>query len=199
MYKKIKSAFSKSSLSEKIELVRLPFHQHTHILCLTHRHTYKNKLVMSGYFIKASLHPSLNDRKLLFAEFVNAAFPPRSPFVSHASTEYCRNLQILNDKCVEVCLVLNHSFLRLATRYSNSQSWTGIFILGRSYYFSSKTVLDYDLLLLGNVPRGFFLSKSLFFLPYVIDVAILNGEHEQNNECIPLLQLLCSLLNLSFY
>lgn len=132
IYRKIKSAFSKSNLSEKIELVRLPFHQHTHILCLAHRHTYKNKLVMSGYFIKASLHPSLNDRKLLFAEFVNAAFPPRSPFVSHASTEYCRNLQILNDKCVEVYPVLNHSFVRLTTRYSNSQHWTGIFILSSS-------------------------------------------------------------------
>lgn len=120
---------------------------------------------MSGYFIKASLHPSLNDRKLLFAEFVNAAFPPRSPFVSHASTEYCRNLQILNDKCVEVCPVLNHSFLSLTTRYSNSQSWTGIFILSRTCCFSSETVLDCDLLLFDDVPTGFFHSKSLFSVP----------------------------------
>lgn len=129
---------------------------------------------MSGYFIKASLHPSLNDRKLLFAEFVNAAFPSRSPFVSHASTEYCRNLQILNDKYVEVYPVLNHSFLRLTARYSNSHSWAGIFILSRSCYFSSKTVLDCDLLLFDNVPKGFFSSKSLFSAPHMIDVAIQN-------------------------
>jgi len=129
---------------------------------------------MSGYFIKASLHPSLNDRKLLFAEFVNAAFPPRSPFVSHASTEYCKNLQILNDKCVEVCLVLNNSVHRLTTRYSYSHIWAGIFILIMSSYFRNKTVLDCDLLLFDNVPKGLFNSKSLFSEPYVIDVAIQN-------------------------
>lgn len=154
---------------------------------------------MSRYFIKTSLHSSLNDRKLLFAEFVNAAFPPRSPFVSHASTEYCRNLQILNDKCVEVYQVLNHSFLRLTTRYSNSQSWTGIIILSRSYYLNSKPVLDCDCLLFDSVPKELFCSKSLFSIPYVIDVAILNKKHDQNNKCIPLLQPLYFLLNLSFY
>lgn len=154
---------------------------------------------MSGYFIKASLHSSLNDRKLLFAEFVNAAFPPRSPFVSHASTEYCRNLQILNDNCVEVYPILNNYFLRLTTRYSNHQSWTRIIILSRSYYFRSKPVLDCDCLLFDNVPKELFCSKSLFHVPYMIDVAILNKKHDQNNKCIALLQLLYSLLNLSFY
>lgn len=64
----------------------------------TQTHTHKNKLVMSGCFIRRFLHPSLNDRKLLFAGIVNAACPPRSPFVSHASTGYCRGLQILSDK-----------------------------------------------------------------------------------------------------
>lgn len=39
IYKKIKSALSKSNLSEKIELVRLPFHQHTHILSVSHTGT----------------------------------------------------------------------------------------------------------------------------------------------------------------
>lgn len=48
------------------------------------------------------------------------------------------------------------------------------FILIMSSYFCNKTVLDCDLLLLDNVPKGLFNSKSLFSEPYVIDVAIQN-------------------------
>lgn len=43
------------------------FITHAHSLCRPPRHTHKNKLVMSGHFVKRSLHPSLNDRKLLLA------------------------------------------------------------------------------------------------------------------------------------
>ena len=43
------------------------FITHAHSLCRPPRHTHKNKLVMSGHFVKRSLHPSLNDRKLLSA------------------------------------------------------------------------------------------------------------------------------------
>lgn len=43
------------------------FITHAHSLCRPPRHTHKNKLVMSGHFVKRSLHPSLNDGKLLLA------------------------------------------------------------------------------------------------------------------------------------
>lgn len=41
--------------------------------------------------------------------------------------------------------------------------------------------------------------KAFSLVPEVIDVAVRNEERAQSNEFVPVLQRLCSLLNLSWY
>ena len=77
-----------------------------HFLCRPSGHTHKNKLVMSGYFIKPLLHPSLNDRKLLFAAAVNATFLPETHLFHMLAPNIAGSCRFLVTNCAEVCAAL---------------------------------------------------------------------------------------------
>lgn len=61
---------------------------------------------MSGYFIKPLLHPSLNDRKLLFAASVNAAFLPETHLFHMLAPNIAGSCRFLVTNCAEVCAAL---------------------------------------------------------------------------------------------
>lgn len=61
---------------------------------------------MSGYFIKPLLHPSLNDRKLLFAASVNATFLPETHLFHMLALNIAGSCRFLVTNCAEVCAAL---------------------------------------------------------------------------------------------
>lgn len=134
---KNKIALNNSNLSEKIEPGRLPFHQHTHIFCVSHPDTHTQKQTCNERVLYQALSPSFIKRqKIALCWDCQCRLPSQKPICFTCEHRILQGFadfkwQIVPEFALlwELCLFgfFGFCFVWLPTRGDHPQQ-TGIFV-----------------------------------------------------------------------